>query len=151
MCLVAARIRCQGGVFMTAALSCRTAQPFSYSTTRCSWTATWRSLRLCLVGQCAINEWPKLSALVRRAYPRQSRLHSTVDITNCHSQFPPSHSSDMAARLSGLQREVLSLYRQCLRAVREKPSVRCYGSAHLVDVTNNDLQDTRSHFLNFAR
>ncbi|KAF2206026.1 hypothetical protein GQ43DRAFT_406065 [Delitschia confertaspora ATCC 74209] len=26
------------------------------------------------------------------------------------------------ARLSGLQRDVLSLYRRCLRAVREKPS-----------------------------
>jgi hypothetical protein len=28
------------------------------------------------------------------------------------------------ARLSGLQREVLSLYRQCLREVRKKPIVR---------------------------
>ncbi|KAF1358078.1 hypothetical protein EJ07DRAFT_125452 [Lizonia empirigonia] len=37
------------------------------------------------------------------------------------------------ARLSGLQRDVLSLYRKCLRAVREKPS------------------DTRSHFREFAR
>ncbi|KAF2134149.1 hypothetical protein P153DRAFT_363134 [Dothidotthia symphoricarpi CBS 119687] len=37
------------------------------------------------------------------------------------------------ARLSGLQRDVLSFYRQCLRAVREKPS------------------DTRPHFRDFAR
>ncbi|KAJ5083283.1 hypothetical protein N7456_012710 [Penicillium angulare] len=28
------------------------------------------------------------------------------------------------ARLSGLQREVLSLYRQCLREIRKKPTVR---------------------------
>jgi hypothetical protein len=28
------------------------------------------------------------------------------------------------ARLSGLQRDVLSLYRQCLRALKEKPMVR---------------------------
>ncbi|KAF2178513.1 hypothetical protein K469DRAFT_598850 [Zopfia rhizophila CBS 207.26] len=36
-------------------------------------------------------------------------------------------------RLSGLQREVLSLYRQCMRAVREKPA------------------DTRDNFRVFAR
>ena len=36
-------------------------------------------------------------------------------------------------RLSGLQKDVLSLYRQCLRAAREKPN------------------DTRSHFEAFAR
>ncbi|KAH7069405.1 complex 1 protein-domain-containing protein [Paraphoma chrysanthemicola] len=37
------------------------------------------------------------------------------------------------ARLSGLQRDVLSLYRQCLRALKEKPN------------------DTRHHFRDFAR
>ncbi|KAF2832246.1 hypothetical protein CC86DRAFT_366102 [Ophiobolus disseminans] len=37
------------------------------------------------------------------------------------------------ARLSGLQKDVLSLYRQCLRALKEKPN------------------DTRPHFRNFAR
>ncbi|KAJ4380126.1 hypothetical protein N0V86_004435 [Didymella sp. IMI 355093] len=37
------------------------------------------------------------------------------------------------ARLSGLQKDVLSLYRQCLRAVREKPA------------------NTRLHFREFAR
>ncbi|KAJ9164782.1 hypothetical protein NKR19_g996 [Coniochaeta hoffmannii] len=36
-------------------------------------------------------------------------------------------------RLSGLQREVLSLYRSCLRASRKKPA------------------DTRPHFESFAR
>ncbi|KAH8905313.1 hypothetical protein BR93DRAFT_929559 [Coniochaeta sp. PMI_546] len=36
-------------------------------------------------------------------------------------------------RLSGLQREVLSLYRSCLRASRKKP------------------KETRSHFEHFAR
>ncbi|CAK4031662.1 Hypothetical predicted protein [Lecanosticta acicola] len=38
-----------------------------------------------------------------------------------------------AKRLSGLQRDVLSLYRQCLRAARQKPS------------------DTRPNFEAFAR
>ncbi|KAF2003448.1 hypothetical protein P154DRAFT_428685 [Amniculicola lignicola CBS 123094] len=37
------------------------------------------------------------------------------------------------AKLSGLQREVLSLYRQCIRAVREKPA------------------DTRENFRDFTR
>ncbi|KAF1832916.1 hypothetical protein BDW02DRAFT_570619 [Decorospora gaudefroyi] len=37
------------------------------------------------------------------------------------------------ARLSGLQKDVLSLYRQCLRAVKLKPN------------------DTQSHFRDFAR
>ncbi|OAL06841.1 hypothetical protein IQ06DRAFT_4419 [Phaeosphaeriaceae sp. SRC1lsM3a] len=37
------------------------------------------------------------------------------------------------ARLSGLQRDVLSLYRECLRALRDKPT------------------DTRPHFREFAR
>ncbi|OCK96839.1 uncharacterized protein K441DRAFT_551076 [Cenococcum geophilum 1.58] len=37
------------------------------------------------------------------------------------------------ARLSGLQRDVLSLYRHCLRAVRQKPA------------------DTRANFREFAR
>lgn len=37
------------------------------------------------------------------------------------------------ARLSGLQRDVLSLYRQCLRAARQKPA------------------STRAHFQAFAR
>ncbi|KAI8935783.1 hypothetical protein NX059_007303 [Plenodomus lindquistii] len=36
-------------------------------------------------------------------------------------------------RLSGLQKDVLSLYRQCLRAVRQKP------------------EETKSHFRDFAR
>ena len=41
-------------------------------------------------------------------------------------------SSYRMARLSGLQRDVLSLYRHCLRAVRQKPAVsiyiRCVGT-----------------------
>ncbi|CAO2648875.1 Nn.00g098240.m01.CDS01 [Neocucurbitaria sp. VM-36] len=37
------------------------------------------------------------------------------------------------AKLSGLQRDVLSLYRQCLRAVRQKPT------------------ETQSHFRDFAK
>ncbi|KAG9578864.1 hypothetical protein KCU77_g8032, partial [Aureobasidium melanogenum] len=40
------------------------------------------------------------------------------------------------ARLSGLQREVLSLYRKCLRETRKKPA----------DVRPNFLQFTRSEF-----
>jgi hypothetical protein len=34
------------------------------------------------------------------------------------------------ARLSGLQRDVLGLYRQCLRAVREKPVVSTSQPKH---------------------
>lgn len=34
------------------------------------------------------------------------------------------------ARLSGLQREVLSLYRKCLREIRKKPSVSFLFSLH---------------------
>jgi len=30
------------------------------------------------------------------------------------------------ARLSGLQREILSLYRKCLRETRKKPAVRLW-------------------------
>ncbi|KAJ6113708.1 hypothetical protein N7523_007025 [Penicillium sp. IBT 18751x] len=35
------------------------------------------------------------------------------------------------ARLSGLQREVLSLYRKCLRAIRHKPQPRTEFQKHL--------------------
>jgi hypothetical protein len=33
-------------------------------------------------------------------------------------------SREAMAKLTGLQRDVLALYRQCLRALREKPAVR---------------------------
>jgi hypothetical protein len=36
------------------------------------------------------------------------------------------HQSITMARLSGLQREILSLYRKCLRETRKKPAVRLY-------------------------
>jgi hypothetical protein len=38
-------------------------------------------------------------------------------------------STTKMARLSGLQKDVLTLYRQCLRAMREKPTV----GAHVID------------------
>lgn len=45
------------------------------------------------------------------------------------------------ARLSGLQRDVLSLYRQCLRALKEKPDV-CLHASPLQHSTNpRRLQD----------
>jgi hypothetical protein len=50
-------------------------------------------------------------------------LNSNVDITH-HHHFSQNIKYPTMARLSGLQRDVLSLYRQCLRAVREKPEVR---------------------------
>ncbi|KAF7189832.1 Succinate dehydrogenase assembly factor 1, mitochondrial, partial [Pseudocercospora fuligena] len=45
----------------------------------------------------------------------------------------PTHLDNTMARLSGLQRDVLSLYRSCLRAARKKPA------------------STRGNFENFAR
>lgn len=39
-------------------------------------------------------------------------------------------SKDMA-RLSGLQRDVLSLYRECLRALRDKPTV-CFSACYIL-------------------
>ncbi|CAL5867727.1 uncharacterized protein PFLUO_LOCUS1946 [Penicillium psychrofluorescens] len=42
------------------------------------------------------------------------------------------------ARLSGLQREVLSLYRQCLREIRKKP-------------TTEHTQESRANFKAYAR
>ena len=43
-------------------------------------------------------------------------------ISPLHTLLPCTHLP--MARLSGLQRDVLSLYRQCLREVRKKPMVR---------------------------
>jgi hypothetical protein len=40
--------------------------------------------------------------------------------------------SEPMARLSGLQREVLSLYRKCLREIRKKPSVSLLLKAHFI-------------------
>ena len=56
----------------------------------------------------------------------------------------------MAIRLSGLQREVLALYRKCLRESRKKPAVSIHQStlqASLADF----LEMTRPHFESFAR
>ncbi|KAK8140235.1 hypothetical protein PG984_000301 [Apiospora sp. TS-2023a] len=55
-------------------------------------------------------------------------------------------------RLSGLQKDVLSLYRQCLRAARAKPEVLLLpGKSGLVTYTNLRKQATRSNFKTFAR
>lgn len=56
------------------------------------------------------------------------------------------------ARLSGLQREVLSLYRQCFREIRKKPLVR----AQLIAIASNCIpltlpQDSQENFKKFAR
>ncbi|KAF9886192.1 hypothetical protein FE257_011915 [Aspergillus nanangensis] len=65
------------------------------------------------------------------------------------------------ARLSGLQRDVLSLYRKCLREIRKKPIVSVLGSitptiksldgpwAKLLLLSAN--QDTRGNFKSYAR
>ncbi|KAK8050667.1 hypothetical protein PG994_012397 [Apiospora phragmitis] len=56
-------------------------------------------------------------------------------------------------RLSGLQRDVLSLYRQCLRAARAKPEVLIHSVKAVLTITYTNLQKqaTRSHFKTFAR
>ncbi|ODA76562.1 hypothetical protein RJ55_07832 [Drechmeria coniospora] len=59
-------------------------------------------------------------------------------------------------RLSGLQKEVLALYRQCLRESRRKPEV---GEIFLLSLLGSRFrthsptyrQSTRSHFEQFAR
>jgi succinate dehydrogenase assembly factor 1 len=55
-------------------------------------------------------------------------------------------------RLSGLQREVLSLYRQCLRASRKKPKVgQPKASISKTCISLTELQETRPHFESYAR
>lgn len=67
------------------------------------------------------------------------------------------------ARLSGLQREVLSLYRKCLREIRKKPVVSSssaftfpeLGKLLPVHIANLLLlfigQESRNNFKSFAR
>ncbi len=58
---------------------------------------------------------------------------------------PSMHSS---MRLSGLQRDVLSLYRKCLREARKKPKVIAKASNPSISLTT---QIVRPHFEDFAR
>ena len=51
-----------------------------------------------------------------------SPFHSTIFVPVEIVIVKRHHSPDM--KLSGLQREVLSLYRKCLRETRKKPMVR---------------------------
>ncbi|QPC75758.1 hypothetical protein HYE68_006510 [Fusarium pseudograminearum] len=57
------------------------------------------------------------------------------------------------ARLSGLQKEVLALYRNCLREMRKKPQVwkneRAMNAE--VDTDTDALKATRPHFESYAR
>ncbi|KAL2857712.1 hypothetical protein BJY01DRAFT_112965 [Aspergillus pseudoustus] len=67
------------------------------------------------------------------------------------------------ARLSGLQREVLSLYRNCLREIRKKPVVssppsafspsagNCYRQVTLTIHAFRRTQESRSNFKYYAR
>jgi Complex 1 protein (LYR family) len=52
-------------------------------------------------------------------------------------------------RLSGLQRDVLQLYRQCLREARKKPPVCTFKN--IPTVSDRQLQTTRPHFEAAAR
>lgn len=52
-------------------------------------------------------------------------------------------------RLSGLQRDVLKLYRQCLREARKKPLVCTFKA--MSRLTNWEIQMARSHFEAVAR
>ncbi|KAK7969018.1 hypothetical protein PG988_008091 [Apiospora saccharicola] len=60
-------------------------------------------------------------------------------------------------RLSGLQKDVLSLYRQCLRAARAKPEVFIPSSRQkrlrllILICQKKKKQATRSNFKSFAR
>ncbi|KAJ5408289.1 hypothetical protein N7509_002172 [Penicillium cosmopolitanum] len=57
------------------------------------------------------------------------------------------------ARLSGLQREVLSLYRSCLREIRNKPAVGVsLPPPHTMHTFLTALlQDSRNNFKRYAR
>lgn len=55
-------------------------------------------------------------------------------------------------RLSGLQRDVLSLYRRCLREVRKKPAVCCRTREELQNIAHRDcVQGVRTNFTKFTR
>ncbi|KAM0163897.1 hypothetical protein ACHAPG_001050 [Botrytis cinerea] len=54
------------------------------------------------------------------------------------------------ARLSGLQREVLALYRKCLRASRKKPAVSVISIEKFKRVANQ-MKEARKHFEAYAR
>ena len=51
------------------------------------------------------------------------------------------------ARLSGLQRDVLSLYRECLRALKEKPSVSMHAA---IEETCQGVNVGRTHDITFG-
>lgn len=53
-------------------------------------------------------------------------------------------------RLSGLQKEVLALYRNCLRESRKKPAVSIHQLALQTSLADF-LENTRPHFESFAR
>ncbi|KAI9039071.1 succinate dehydrogenase assembly factor 1 [Aspergillus affinis] len=74
------------------------------------------------------------------------------------SKPPPFEVDGLMARLSGLQREVLSLYRKCLREVQKKPAVSGSSPAsatshaeHLAHELNSHSQETRGNFKTYAR
>lgn len=55
-------------------------------------------------------------------------------------------------RLSGLQRDVLSLYRQCLRAIRQKPMVSDHQLENgLWFSKSNNEKDAQVNFRRYAR
>lgn len=59
------------------------------------------------------------------------------------------------ARLSGLQREVLSLYRQCLREIRKKPTVSDLAYLYFLSFfwfpQTEHTQESRANFKAYAR
>jgi hypothetical protein len=75
--------------------------------------------------------------------------NSALDILGSPSLVDQDHM----ARLSGLQRDVIHLYRSCLRAARKKPEVHSPRSTkvcHHAD-TFNPIQATRDNFRRAAR
>lgn len=84
------------------------------------------------VGRWSRRPWPR-SRKKAPKFPRTRRLADAIQTPTLdpRTALPPGERhdrlirsrADVAMAYSGLQREVLALYRQCLRACRAKPKV----------------------------
>jgi len=79
---------------------------------------------------------------------------------NTLSHIPPSSASlqvtytTIARRFSGLQKEVLTLYRQCLRSVQLKPEVSILNTSWQIshddiDTNSTSLQENRQNWVKY--
>jgi Complex 1 protein (LYR family) len=92
-----------------------------------------------------MSVWWIISKMTSSVFSPHGSWH---DVTIYGQIFPNTASSPAPTctshglqemRLSGLQRQVLSLYRQCLREARKKPFVRLLLFFHLDDVSTDWL------------